>query len=114
MLTNSERQTIYSIQSEVRENYVINWSWKPGATPVDEMTFCMRVSHHISKQLKFRQVIGEYVGPDASISVLLHAWNLLDDGTIIDATALQFKGEKESIREIKGDDYRFGRYRAIP
>ena len=70
---------------------------------------CHLVSEIIEAEWGFEREDGTYCTPDQRDICVGHYWNLLPDGSILDATADQF-GEGHSIRLISPGDPEYTRY----
>ena len=57
----------------------------------DEMAGCGIVSEELSEEFGWEQTCGDFRFPDGTIDE--HCWNIMPDGTVVDATADQLGGE---------------------
>lgn len=72
--------------------------------------YCHWVSEWIENTFGWQRASGTYCAPNGDVICSAHLWNILPDGSILDATADQF-GEGDDIRVIRRDDPAFARYR---
>jgi predicted GNAT family acetyltransferase len=72
---------------------------------------CHLVSEWIEDEFGWRRTSGTYTSRDyQDVAIAGHLWNILPDGSILDATADQ-TGEGHDIRVIAPDDPEYHRYR---
>ena len=77
-----------------------------------QMTYCSLISKKIENECDIKQNIGSYVGPDLMdpTSGFFHAWNVCEDGTIVDASYVQFLNETNDVRIVKKSDKEYQYY----
>lgn len=71
---------------------------------------CHFVSECIQMEYGWQRFMGTYTAIDGDVICSAHLWNILPDGSILDATADQF-GEGHDIRIIATTDPDYDRYR---
>lgn len=72
--------------------------------------YCHMVSEWIARVYGWERASGTYCARNRDVICSAHYWNVLPDGSILDATADQF-GEGNDIRVVRPDDPEFARYR---
>lgn len=79
------------------------------------LAVCDIVSSYLKNELGWYQANGFYVGSDIEVNDKIpyfHCWNILPDGTIVDATANQFSCNREGdiVRVVGIDDPFYASY----